>query len=208
MRPIILIPILFSICIQAQTNNWIARKFFDGKIEAKYRISERIDENGARVTLIEDNSTTTDSLSLQQCIAFMKDVSKHKQFTDDKISKMVRALSDSSWVVYYYTDNPWPINNSDCVAIMKYTVNPDNNSASFAFVAAPNEYESGNVSRITYYSITYLFEDLGNGTVKITMNGRTTPPVKVPLWLIKSAFPKAPAEALRKLVKGIKEISI
>jgi hypothetical protein len=206
MRPIFLILILFSTGLQAQINEWNVKNLFNDKIEVKYRISEKIDENGACEILIEDNATTTDSLSLQKCISFMNDISKHKQFSGDKISEMVKTISDSTWVVYYYTDNPWPINNSDCVALMKYSRSSDKKTACFSFTAAPTEYESRNVNRMTNYNITYLFEDLGNGKVKILMSGRTSPPVKVPLWLIKSAFPKAPVDGLRKMVKLIKEM--
>jgi hypothetical protein len=205
MRPIIVMVVLFSLSIQAKSNEWKVKKLFKDKIEVTYRISERIDETGAKVPLIEDNAVTVDSLSLQKCITFMKDISKHKLFTGDATSQKVRTLSDSAWIVYYYSDNPWPVSNSDCVAIMKFSMNPKEKTALFSFVAAPNEFEFRNVHRMTYYSVTYIFEDRGNGTVKITEKGNSSPPVKVPLWLIKSAFPKAPAKGLRTMVKLIKE---
>ena len=197
--------LFFNIGIQAQTNQWKVKTLFDEHIELKYRISKRIDDTGVRVALIEDYTTTTDSLCMHKCISFMKDVTKHKHFAGDKISKFVRSISDSTWIVYYYSDNPWPVRNSDCVALMRFTESPDNKTAIFSLTAAPTEYESKGVNRMTNYNITYLFEDLANGKVRITMTGRTSPPVKVPLWLIKSAFPKTTANAIRKLATLIKQ---
>ena len=43
------------------------------------------------------------------------------------------------------------------------------------------------------------------GQYRITMRGKSSPPVKVPMWLVKSAFPKAPASAVRDIVKLVKE---
>lgn len=70
---------------------------------------------------------------------------------------------------------------------------------------APAEYRKGDVDRMTHYNVTYTFKDLDNGTVEIIMTGKSSPSVKVPVWLIKSAFPGAPANALRKRVKLAKE---
>lgn len=58
---------------------------------------------------------------------------------------------------------------------------------------------------MTYYSMTYSFNDIGNGNVEITVTGKSTPPVKVPHLLIKSAFPGVPANTIRKMVKLLKE---
>lgn len=195
-----------SSSISAQTEGWKTAKLDNGKITVKYKISTRTDENGEKLQLIEDISTTTDSLSMQNCISVMKDVSKHKEFTDDYISEKVKTISDSEWVVYYYSKNPWPIANSDCVSMMTFSENTTEKIAVFKFTAAPSEFKKGNVKRMTYYNVTYSFKDLGNGTVEITETGKTTPPVKVPLWIIRSAFPGVPANALRKFVKLAKEI--
>jgi hypothetical protein len=199
--------IFLNTSIFAQADEWKTAKLDDGKITVQYNISTRIDENGEEVQLIEDTTTTADSLSIQNCILVMKDVSKHKEFTDDQISEKVKTISDSEWVVYYYTDNPWPIANSDCVSRMTFFEDTTKKTAVFKFTAAPFEYKEVDVERMTYYDVMYSFKDLGNGKVEITMTGKTTPPVKVPLWIIRLAFPEAPASALRKFVKLAKDIN-
>lgn len=117
----------------------------------------------------------------------------------------MRSISPNEWIIYYYTDNPWPIANSDCVSRMTFTENKEGKTATFTFVATPSEYEKGNVNRMTHFNVVYTFKDLENGKVKITMIGKSSPPVKVPMWLIKLAFPSAPANAIRKLVELVKE---
>ena len=199
-----LLLICFSLGTQAQAKKWKTKKLYNDKVTVTYRISERTNKDGDVVTLIEDDATIIDSLSLENCIAVLKDGSKHKEFTNDKISSLVKAISANEWIVYYYTDNPWPIANSDCVAKMTFTENTDEKTVIFKLTAAPTAFEEGNVNRMTYYNIIYTFKDLGNGLVEINMSGKTTPPVKVSNWLIEAAFPKAPAEALYNMVELIK----
>ncbi|MFC2112948.1 hypothetical protein ACFLTA_06745 [Bacteroidota bacterium] len=55
----------------------------------------------------------------------------------------------------------------------------------------------GDVNRMTHFNVPYSIGDLGDGTVELL--------VKVPFWLIKSAFPDAPAKALKSFAKLAKE---
>jgi hypothetical protein len=87
----------------------------------------------------------------------MKDPSQHKGFKGDFSSETIEVPSDHEWLVYCYSKNPWPVPDSDCVAILSFS------------------------------------EDAALGTA-----------VEVPLRLIQSAFPGAPAEGIRKLVKMAK----
>lgn len=189
----------------AQDKTCKVKKMDDGSILVKYCISKIYDEFGNKFIQIEDSTTTVSHVDFNKCIALMKEVSKHKLFTGDAKSELLRVVSDNEWDIYYYTDNPWPIKNSDCVSRMSFTENKEEKIAFFKLVAKPLAYEKRNVSRMIHFNITYAFKDLGNGTVKITMTGKSSPPVKVPLWLIKSAFPSAPANAIRKFIAIIKE---
>ena len=191
--------------VSAQDKDCKVKKLDNGSIIVQYCISKLYDELGNKYIQIEDSTTTVAHIDLKKCISLMKDVQKHKLFTGDAKSKIVRSISPNEWIIYYYTDNPWPIKNSDCVSRMTFTENKEEKTATFTLVATPSEYEKGNVNRMTHFNVVYTFKDLENGKVKITMIGKSSPPVKVPMWLIKSAFPSAPANAIRKLVELVKE---
>ena len=135
----------------------------------------------------------------------MKDVSRHHEFSGDQISMKVEDISDSACIAYYYTKNPWPIPNSDCVSEMQFRIDTANQRAEFILTAAPEAYPLADVSRMIHYKVSYSFIDLGNEIIEITVTGRTSPPVKVPFWLVKSAFPSAPEKALRRFVSIIKD---
>ena len=185
----------------AQTQQWNTKILDKGKISVKYRISNQTNAMGQEILIIEDSTSVTENLDFQKCIALLKDVSGHKEFTGDKISKKIKDVSENESIVYYYAKNPWPIANSDCVARMTYNYDEGEKKALFQFTAAPSEYETGNVARMTNYNVTYSFRDLGGGMAEIIVTGKTSPPVKVPLWMIKSAFPGVPAKAIRKIVE-------
>lgn len=190
----------------AQTEKWKTKITDHGKISVKYSISERADENGTIVPLIEDIATTTAAVAMQNCISLMKNISRHREFTGDAISKNIRTVSENEWIIYFYSDNPWPIADSDCAARMSFSEDKIAKTATFTITAAPEMYEKQRVKRMTYYNVTYTFKDLGNGNVEITLAGKSSPAVKVPRWVISAAFPGAPADGLRKFVELAKTI--
>jgi hypothetical protein len=193
--------LLIGAGLHAQSDGWKTAALDGGKITVEYRISERVDDSGARVPLIEDRSTTTESVSLKSCVALMKDVARHKDFMGDYSSEKLRETAENAWLVYYYSKNPWPVADSDCVAVMTFDESASEGRATFTLSAAPSMLEARKVKRMSYYAVSYSFKDLGDGRVEMTVTGRTSPPVEVPLWLIRSAFPGAPADAVRKFMK-------
>ena len=105
----------------AEEGEWKSSVLDKGRISVQYRISERVTEDGKKVPLIEDITTTVADVSLQSCIALMMDVTRHKDFMGDFSSEVVNIISDNEWIVYYYTKNPWPVADSDCVAVMSFS---------------------------------------------------------------------------------------
>lgn len=197
--------IFISFGLSAQEKDCTTKKLDNSEIIVKYCFSKFLDENGNDLLLIEDSTITEAQIDFEKCVFLMKDVQKHKLFTGDSESRIVKTISDNEWIIYYYTNNPWPVKNSDCVSRMTFTENKDEKIAIFELVAAPLEYEKGDVKRMQHFNVIYTFKDLGDGKVRITMRGKSSPPVKVPMWLVKSAFPKAPASAVRDIVKLVKE---
>ena len=207
-RVFIMLPCMITLGMHSfgQTDGWKTAKLDNGEITVQYRISERVTEGGVKAPMIEDITTTVAGVSLKSCIALMKDPSRHKDFTGDFSSETIEVVSDHEWLVYYFAKNPWPVPDSDCVAIMSLTEDAAQGTASFTFTAAPDRMENRKVKRMSFYNIAYSFKDLGNGSVEIIETGRSSPAVEVPLWLIKSAFPGAPADSIRKFVKIAKKM--
>jgi hypothetical protein len=142
---------------------------------------------------------------MQNLIAVLKDVSKHKDFQDDKESRIVQTLSENEWIVYYYTEVPWPFSDSDCVAKMTFSEDTTEKTAMFTFAAAPDMFEKQKVKRMTYYDMTYAFKEVGSGNVEITVTAQMSPVESVPRWMIKAAFPDVAVDVVRKLVQFAKE---
>lgn len=203
--------IFLSICtlisekVEAQDNEWNSDTLDNGQITVRYRFNHYTDVSGKDSLIIEDETTLIESMSFSKCIELMNDVSMHKEFSGDKESVKIRDISNSECIVYYYTRNPWPIKNSDCVAKMNSMLDTINRVATFTFSAASGEYLMGDVNRMTQYDVVYTYMELTEGKVKLTIKGRTSPPVKVPFWIIKSAFPGAPAKAIRKIAELTKD---
>jgi len=187
--------------IIAQTKEWDTETTKDGKVTVNSRISKRTDDKGEEVQLIEYEATTTASVGIRNCISVVKDVSKHKEFMDDELSKKVETISDNEWVIYYYTNSPWPMPDNDTVAKMDFSEDETEGVATFTVTAAPSMFEMGDVDRMTYYNVTYVFKDLGNGEVEMTVIGKMSPTVQAPAWMVSSWFPEGPADILRGIVK-------
>jgi len=68
-----------------------------GKITVRYRITNQVDAKGQEVLIIEDSSSVTENLDFQKCIILLKDVSGHKEFTGDKVSKKVKDISENEF---------------------------------------------------------------------------------------------------------------
>jgi hypothetical protein len=203
---IMLLMIFFNLTGFAQTQEWKTETADNGKITVKYNVSERTDEKGESSLLIEYTATTSDSLSMQNCISLMNNVSRHREFTDDKISEKVKTISGNEWVVYYYSKNPWPVEDYDCVAKMTFTENPADKTAVFTLTAVPSIYEKKDVKRMTNYDLSYSFKDLQDGKVEIVLNARMVPAVKFPRWMVKAAFPGVAVDWIQKFVKLAKQI--
>jgi hypothetical protein len=185
----------------AQTANWQTGTADDGQIVVKYSVSERANEDGVQVPLIEYVATTTARVSMQTCLALLKDPAMHKEFMGDKRSETLGHPSDNEWVVYNYYSAPWPFPDNDRVTRMTLAEDPTRKTAVFSFSAAPSLLEQRKVKRVTYYSAVYTLEERDAGTVALTLAMKMSPPSKAPLWMIRAAFPGVGADILRKLVK-------
>lgn len=195
--------LLLALNVQAQTDGWKTEKTNEGKILVKSRVSERI-ELGNTFPLIEYETITRDYLSFQKCISIMKDVSKHGEFLDLKTQETIKILAPDEWVNYYVFSAPWPFSPTECVVKVNYKENVHDNTAVFNMTAAPEMMKKTAFKRFDYYNYTYVFKDLGNNQVEITIISKMSLPFSVPLWLLRSALPESASDPLQKLVNIIK----
>ncbi len=183
----------------AQSERWRSATVGEQKISVKYRVSERTNEDGDEVPLIEYVATTTARVSLQRCIALLTDVAKHKDFMGDEVSERVTA--HSGIVVYSYYRAPWPLPDNDCVTRMDRADDPARRTTVFTLSATPSLVERRKVKRVTHYKAVYTLKDLGNDKVELTTALTMSPPSAVPRWMIRAAFPGVGARILRKMLE-------
>ena len=107
-------------------------------------------------------------------VALMKNAARHKDIIDAKSSEMIKAMSDTEWLVYYRFAGMGPIPGSDCVATMTISEN------------------IGGVKRMSLYDMSYRFLDAGNGKVEITTSARICPPSRCPSGWSRRAIRRLP----------------
>ena len=197
--------LLLTIDMQAQTDGWKTEKANDGKITVTSRVSEWTNNLGNSVPLVEYVATSTDFMNLQNCIAVMKDVSKHKEFLDLKKYERIRTLSENEWLNYYVFSAPWPFSPTDCVVKVSFYEDKKAKTAVFNFTAAPDMMKRTTMKRFEVYSFTYAFRDLGANKVEVTVSARMALTVKVPQWMLRASLPGSAADPLQKLIKTISD---
>lgn len=194
--------IFFNTCITtAQSKEWEKAQSKDGKISTRYKISTRSGENGGDVPLIESVTIGTEKISMDKCISLMKNVSKHKDFHSDDSSKIIRTISEDKWIIYYYTEGTLFTPDADGVFTMTFNEDEQGKTASFTITATPTLIEKKDAKRFTYLNKGYSFEDLGNGTVRITMTTKLSPAFKVPGWIMNMAFPYTFFNVMQTFIK-------
>lgn len=190
----------------SQETEWIKKTSKDGSIEVKYRIYKANNEQGEDAQVIEYEASTTRELPLENCISMMKDVSKHKDFSDDtEESYKINDLSETECLIYYFIDAPWPMPNADCVS--KMTSIEEESMAKFEIMGMPDSYEMKDVKRMRVSAASYTFEKIQGNKVKITVYSGFSPVAAAPQWLVKTWFPEGPVDIMNNIIELIEEQS-
>jgi len=192
----------FNSLLWAQEVDWKTEHSKDGRVEVNYLIKSEKNSVGEKVQIVEYESTMiSQSFSLNQGIALMKNVDLHKDFLQDtEQSYKIKDLSEDSWSVYYYINSIWPLPDTDCVAKVIFE-QENENTVSFTSISTPNDYENKGVERMVLNDAKYTFETMPDSSVKITIWVKFQPVVNAPKWLLNTWFPKGPAEMLYRLEK-------
>lgn len=186
--------------LSAQKDGWKTETTKDGKVLVSYNFLEKKDDKGKKYNVLEYEAKTTGRVSLESCLAVLKDDSRHVDFMEDtKRTERIKNLSEDEWLSYYLLKKRWPMPVSDVVTRYKLELEPDKNRFILTGFPAPDMYPDQGLKRMQESFSKYTITDLGNGQTEVIMYSRSIPVVSIPKMLLATWVPDGPA----KMVKGI-----
>ncbi|NRB78090.1 MAG: hypothetical protein HRU38_05385 [Saccharospirillaceae bacterium] len=196
---------LLTFTLQSFANTWKHEIDFDdnnNEIKIDYRIS-KIKENGIKQTLIEYEISSLQPITTEQCATLMLDIDNHRMFTDDKESKLIKKIEQDQFLIYYYTDTPWPMKNTDVVLSMRQQ--KSEKDSHFYLSATPDLYPLKKVKRAKQYDSEYHCLYIDENITHIRINFSSIPAIKVPKWMLNAAFPKIGFDTMKRFVTQAKQ---
>ena len=185
----------------SQDKEWTHEISEDEKTSVQSRVYYDKDENGEERKIIEYSARTVASVSLQNCEAVMKDASLHKVFFNNtEVSDKISDLSENDFLIYYFYDAPWPLPNSDCVSRIRIMTDSIEKKVTVSSTAEPNSFEDKDVARAKLNNFTFIFRELNNEDVEITLNSTFSPVILAPKWMIHAWFPEGPHKILELII--------
>jgi hypothetical protein len=146
-------------------------------------------------------------VSLESCLAVLKNDSKHKDFMEDtKQTKRIRDIAEDEWLSYYLLKKRWPMPVTDVVTRYKLELEPDKNRFVLTGYPAPDMYPDQGVKRMQESFSKYTITDLGNGETEVIMYSRSVPVVSIPKMLLASWIPGGPARMVNGIIRLAQEI--
>ena len=191
--------------LSAQTDEWKTALSKNGKITAKYNFSSRINEDDDKVPVVKTITTTTESIGIDNCIALMKNIAKHKDFRGEKSSKLIRTVSENEWIIYYYNDKTLITPAVDGSYLMIFEEDRQSKTATFTITADPTLIEKTDMARLTYAKEIYSFKEVEGNQLEITIKTTVSPGFKVPSMMLKKAFPKKSFDNMEKFLEAAKK---
>jgi ribosome-associated toxin RatA of RatAB toxin-antitoxin module len=141
--------------------------------------------------------------SPEKLLSVIQDVSTYPIWMHNTYDAKLVRKSGNEFVTYFVNDAPWPVSDRDMVT--KFVVNRlDPKTMRLDMTAAPKDVpEVGGMVRIPFLQGFWLFEDLGNGTCRVTQQVVSDPGGSIPAWLANSAIIDTPFNILAKLRRHI-----
>lgn len=168
------------------------------KVETSY--SDIILKNGEEETLVKWRLTAVKEVDYDKCLRTIMNVDLHKQLFLHCEESRVISENDSTILVYYYYDNPWPAPNMDNIRTTTYNIDSVNNVFVYDQISTPEKYKKQDVDRLELSNIKYRLEKMGNGLTKFEIEEEFLPE-GAPIFLVKSFFPEGPLEFLERIIK-------
>lgn len=192
--------ILLSAGLYAQKDGWKQDQTKDGKVLVNYKFLEKEDEAGKKYNVLEYEARTSGRVSLESCLAVLKDDSRHVDFMEDaERTKRIKDLSEDEWLSHYLLKKRWPMPQTDVVTRYELKLEPEKNRFILTGYPAPDMYPDQGVKRMQENFSKYTITDLGNGETEVIMYSRSIPVVSIPKMLLATWIPDGPA----KMVNGI-----
>lgn len=196
----VLFVFLLNANLSAQKEGWKTETSKDGKVLVSYNFLEKKDDKGKKYNVLEYEAKTTGKVSLENCLAVLKDDSRHVDFMEDtERTERIKNLSEDEWLSYYLLKKRWPMPDTDVVTRYKLEWEPDKKSFILTGFPAPDMYPDQGLKRMQDSFSKYTITDLGDGKTEVIMYSRSIPVVSVPKMLLATWVPEGPA----KMVKGI-----
>ncbi|MEA3461699.1 MAG: START domain-containing protein [Bacteroidota bacterium] len=203
---IVLCSLLLNVNVNAQREGWKQDKTKDGKVLVYYNFLEKKDENGKKFNVLEYEAVTTAEVSLESCLAVLKDDSRHKDFMEDtERTERIRDISEDEWLSYYLLKKRWPMPVSDVVTRYKLELEPENERFILTGYPAPDMYPNQGLKRMQESFSRYTITDLGNGQTEVIMYSKSIPVVSIPRMLLATWIPNGPANMVNGIVRLAQE---
>ncbi len=201
-----LIIALFASDTYSQDTEWTLESSADGKTTVQSRVYYEEYNKGEEWKIIEYSATTT-RVSLQNCVAVIQDASLHKLFfSNTEVSDKINDISENEFLIYYFYNAPWPLPNSDCVSRIRILPDILENKVTVSASAEPDLFEDKDVERAKLNNFTFIFQELRNEEVVITLYSKFSPVISAPNWMINAWFPKGPIEILERFIDLVETI--
>lgn len=185
----------------AMAEGWKTETSKDGKVVVSHRITDVVDAQGEKSTLVEYNTSMIASVEMRKTLAVLRDASRHAAIHDDESSRTVRTISETERIVHYQLKMPWPLPKTDCVLRMVVREDSAKGLATVSLEGAPDEVPEGKSRRIRVYSTVYELRDLGGGRTELKARVRVRPPFELPRWILATGFPEDAAAPLKRIAQ-------
>jgi hypothetical protein len=205
--PIIICTLLMSSSIYAQKEGWKEDQTKDGKVQVYYNFLEKKDNSGKKYNVLEYEARTSGKVSLESCLAVLKDDSRHRQFMEDtEYTERIRDISEDEWLSYYRLKKRWPVPVTDVVTRYKLELEPDNKRFVLTGYPAPDMHPDQGVKRMQESYSRYTITDLGNGETEVIMYSKSIPVVSIPKMLLATWIPDGPAKMVNGIIRLAQEL--
>jgi len=201
MLLLFLITTLFASDTFSQDLDWTYESSDDGKTTVQSRVYYEECEKGEESKIIEYSAKTTAKVSLQNCVAVIRNAASHKIFfSNTEVSDKINDISGNEFLIYYFYNAPWPLPNSDCVSRIRILPDSLESKVTVRASAEPDLYEDRDVARAKLNNFTFIFQELRNEEVEITLYSKFSPVISAPKWMINAWFPNGPIEILERFI--------